>query len=82
MTQDEWPLFPVSGWEIGTIPAYDAIFIRLEFLSHAMQAPGQADPGRRYLFAPALARELARKIIEQADRMESGGLQSPPGERH
>jgi hypothetical protein len=33
---DDIVAFPVAGWEIKTVPSYDAIMIRLAFLFHAM----------------------------------------------
>jgi len=71
------PLFPVVGFEVRFMPSNGWIFIRLPFISHAMQRPEEADPGRRYAFSPRQARQLADGILEELAKMESG--KTPPG---
>lgn len=79
---DDLPLLPVTGWEVGAIPEYDAVFIRFEFLSNMLQAPAEADPGRRYVFQRAQLAEFRDAITRSLQKLESDGTQSPPGERH
>lgn len=75
---EEIQLFPVAEWDIATIPAYDAIFIRFGFLSHATQRPAECDPGRRYLLNRAQAHELVAAIQRTLQKLESAGFQRPP----
>jgi hypothetical protein len=79
---DDLVLFPVTEWEIRIIPSYQAVFIRLAFLSHALQKPEESDPGRRYVFQPAQLRELRDAIDRALQRLEAAGPQAPPGEAH
>lgn len=72
---DEIKLFPVSEWEIGVIPAYDAIFIRLAFLSHPLQKLEESDPGRRYAFQRAQLVELRNAITRALDKTAGGDAQ-------
>lgn len=73
---DDITLFPVTGFEVGTIPEYEIVFIRLPFLSHPFQKLAEADPGRRYALQPAQARELISAIERALHALESGGRQS------
>ncbi|MCR4297472.1 MAG: hypothetical protein NUV75_01780 [Gallionella sp.] len=82
MEQDELPLFPVTEYEVRAIPAYGALFIRFGFLSHSMQGIEEADPGRRYVFHPAQAREVRDAIDRALHALENAGPQDAPGERH
>lgn len=82
MPEDEIPLFPAAGWQIGTIPALDAIFIQIPFLAHSMQDADKAEPGRRYVFHTKLARELRDGIDAALRKMESAGPQGSPPDRH
>ena len=82
MEQDQLPLFAVTEWEVSTIPAYGALFIRLAFLSHAMQGLEQADPGRRYVFHASQARELRDAIDKALAKLEAAGPQGAPPDAH
>lgn len=75
-------VFPAMGYEIEPLPALGALFIRLPFVTHPSQSPHEPDPGRRYLFSPAQARELAHAILSTLDAMESGPPESSVGPTH
>ena len=77
----EIPLFPVAQWDIGTLPALGAMFIRFGFLTHESQTPEQCDPGRRYVLTTTQARELADGILRALRALESAGPQGEPGTR-
>jgi biofilm regulator BssS len=77
--EKEIPIFPITGWNIGTVPAMDAVFIQLEFLSSPMQSIEQADPGRRYVFQHSQLRELRDALTRALAHLESAGFQPPPG---
>lgn len=76
---DELTLFPVTGWTIGTLPALDAIFVQLSFLSSPLQTNEESDPGRRYVFQPSQLRKLRDCISESLQKLENAGYQAPPG---
>lgn len=80
--ENDLPLFPVAEWDISTIPAYNAVIIRLGFLSHPLQKMEEADPGRRYVLQATQARELRDAIDRALQKLQSAGPQTPPGERH
>ena len=67
---------PVAGWEIRAVPAYGALMLRLDYLTHAMQAPSESHRSPNYLIHAAQARELAQRILAACDKLESG---PPPG---
>lgn len=81
---DEDPLdvFPVTGWNIRTVPAYNLILLNLEFLASSMQSTDTPNPGRNYALTQAQVRELIAVLQRQLGRLESAGPQSvPPSER-
>jgi len=82
MEEKDLVLFPVAGWEIATIPHIGALFIRLAFLSHQFQKIEEADPGRRYVFQAAQARELRDAIDRALQTLESGGPQGAGEPKH
>ena len=76
--QDELPLFPVSEWEIGHVPAHEIIFLRLAFLSHSMQPLTESDPRRRYALTSVQLRELIPALERALHKLESAGTQGAP----
>jgi len=79
---DDLPIFPVTGWNIGTVPAYGALFIQLPFLSHPMQTLEEADPGRRYVFQLQQARDLVVALQSSIEKLESSAFEAIPGDKH
>lgn len=71
------PLFPVAGWEISSIPSYDAIAVKLDFLASPMQS--EPSPGRSYLLGIQQAKELAQRITALCEKAEAYGFERPPG---
>ena len=76
MKEEEIALSPVAGWEIGAIPAYGALMLRLDYLTHATQQPDEAQKSPTFLIHTAQARELAQRILAACEKLESG---PPPG---
>jgi biofilm regulator BssS len=75
--------FPVTGWEIKNVPAYDIILLNLQFLSSPMQRIEQADPGRNYAMTPAQIQELIAALQRSLEKHRSDAPQAvPPGEKH
>ena len=75
-TSDETPTSPVCGWNIGAVPALNAVMLSLDYLTHATQRPDEAHHSPRFLLNAALARELAAALQKHAELSESSG---PPG---
>jgi biofilm regulator BssS len=78
ISEKELSIFPVTGWNVGTIPSMDAVFIQLEFLSSPMQPIEQADPGRRYAFQKNQLLELQQTIERALAALDNAGYQPPP----
>lgn len=80
---DDLPIFPVSEWDIRSVPAYQILLLRLGFLSHATQKPEEADPGRNYALTLAQAAELRDAIDRALQKMQTDGVPPiPPAEKH
>lgn len=80
--ENELVLFPVTGWEIAAIPAHGLLFIRPAFLTHPLQKPDEADPGRRYLLTTDQARQMRDAIDRILHQLESGGPQGSRVPKH
>lgn len=79
--KNEIPLFPVASITTGIVQAYGVVLMKLDFLTHAMQIPAEAQPGRTYALTPTQARALVQQIETALHQLESAGFQPPPGAR-
>jgi len=79
---DDIATFPVTGWEIKSVPALDALLLRFPFLSHATQKIEEADPGRNYILTTTQAAELRDAIDRAIQKMKSGGTPPNPVPKH
>lgn len=75
---EEIDAFPVTGWNIRTVPAYDIILLNLEFVASSMQSVDTPNPGRNYALTQAQVRELIVVLQRQLARLESAGPQAIP----
>lgn len=75
-------LCPVVGGAVAPIAAVGGVVIRLDFLTHAMQAPSEAHRGRNYLLTSTEARKLAAQIVAACEELESGAPPTGTGPRH
>jgi hypothetical protein len=76
---DELRIFPVTGYEVATIPAHGYVIMRLPFLSHELQRLEESDSGRTYAFQPTQLRELIRALQSALQKLESTAVGAPPG---
>ena len=65
-TQEEITLSPVVGWQVGPIQAYEAVMLRLDFLSHALQRADEAHPSPNFVLTAAQALELSETLKKHA----------------
>ena len=81
MKQNE-PTFPVAGYEVRTLPLFDAILIRLDFLTHESQRPDEAHRGRMYALQSGRCRELVAAIEQALRALERSGAHGTDGPQH
>lgn len=77
--EDDYFLFPITGWEVKAVPVDGILSVRFPFLSHEQQKLAEADPGRPYIMQTEQARELRdalSRAIERIDNLEFGPPQS------
>lgn len=82
MANEQIPLSPVAAWDIGTIPAYNAAFMKLHFLLHPMQPPEQAQPSQTFLLTQEQCRELIQQLQRAVQRLESAPQQGAGLPKH
>lgn len=71
-SKDEIPLSPVSGWTSGPIPAYQAVMLRLDYLTHVTQRPDQAQQTPNLVLNAAQALELSEVLRKHAESAMRG----------
>lgn len=76
MEQDDDVLSPVCGMTTAVISEYGYVMLRLDYLTHPMQALDQAHSSPKFVFQAALASELVSQIERALARLKSG---PPPG---
>lgn len=59
---EEIPLAPVAGWQIAPVSAYQAVMLRLDYLTHATQQPDEAHQTPNLVLTAAQALELSEAL--------------------
>ena len=68
-------LFPITGWEIKSVPVDGILSVRFPFLSHEQQNLSDADPGRPYVMRTEQARELRDALSRAIERIDNPELE-------
>ena len=68
-------LFPITGWEIKSLPVEGVLSVRFPFLSHEQQKLAEADPGRPYVMQTEQARELRDALSRAIENIENRELE-------
>lgn len=69
-------LFPITGWEIKTVPVDGVLSVRFPFLSHDRQKLSEANPGRPYVMHADQARELRDGLSRAIAQIENQTFES------
>jgi hypothetical protein len=78
---DDIPTFPVTAWEVRSVPSYDLVIVKFAFLVHSLQRMEEANPGRNYALTRTQLRELIPVLQSALQRLESSGSPPPPSPR-
>ncbi len=54
--KDDIPVFPISGYQIGPLKGYDALVMKLQYLSSPMHSLDQAQETNFFALSPAVVR--------------------------
>lgn len=81
-TEPRIPLAPVAGWEIGPIPAANAVMIRLGYVTHPLQTAAEAQQSPRFALAAQQCRELIAALQTALDRLDGGEQEGSGLPRH
>lgn len=81
MKADE-PAFPVTGWTALVSVEHQAMFLKLPFLSHPLQRPSEADPGRTYILTKSQLENLEQQIQKALRQLETPASPNKTGSRH
>lgn len=79
---DEIKTLPITGWEIKTVPAMDAMLISFSYLSHPLQTLEEAVTDRTYVLHTAQAAELAQRILALLGQMKNAAPQGTGLPKH
>lgn len=75
MKNEEIPLSPIAGWNVAPISAYEAVMLRLDYLTHATQHPDEAQQTPQLVMTAAQALELSEALKKHA----ALAMQGTPG---
>jgi biofilm regulator BssS len=75
MKNEEIPLSPIAGWNVAPISAYEAVMLRLDYLTHATQRPEEAQQTPQLVMTAAQALELSETLRKHA----ALAIQGTPG---
>ncbi|AUH00414.1 biofilm formation regulator BssS [Pectobacteriaceae bacterium CE70] len=67
---------PLVGWDISTVDSYDAMMIRLHYLSKADQTPDEAQVDRTLWLTTDVARQLIYILEAGIAKIESTEFQA------
>lgn len=73
--KDSIALAPVAGWQIAPISAYQAVMLRLDYLTHSTQRPEEAHQTPQFALTAAQALELSEALKKHA----ALAMQGTPG---
>ncbi len=69
-------------WEICTVPEKDVMLLRPSYLSHALQQPHEATPGRYYALTGVQIRKLIEDLERAALELENSGQANSASTSH
>ncbi|QEM81724.1 MULTISPECIES: hypothetical protein [Halomonas] len=64
-------LHPVAGWQLGTSHSHGLVALKFDYSSHPPQNSEEGMATQMFALKSEQARELAKKLLEAADRLES-----------
>jgi hypothetical protein len=79
---DEIKLFPVCGWTIGPIKAYEAVTVRLDYLTSPMQLLPEAIQSPQFVLTAPQASELAEALNSAVRKLQTSEFQAAPDPKH
>lgn len=82
MNEKDIPLAPIAGWTTGPVPAYGAVILRLDYLTHPMQQIDEATQSPHFLLTAAQALELSEALKKHAAGLQDGPPQGTGLPKH
>ncbi|WON78342.1 biofilm formation regulator BssS [Serratia sp. UGAL515B_01] len=73
---------PLVGWDISTVDVYDAMMIRLHYLSSLSQTPEEAQVDRTLWLTTDVARQLINILEAGIAKIESTDYQDLDRRKH
>ena len=80
--ESEVSVFPVAGWSLAPIKAYEAVMLRLDYLTNPLQPPEEALHSPNFLILAPQVKELIEVLQRTLQTLESAEFQPSPGPRH
>ncbi|EEW39158.1 hypothetical protein HMPREF0484_4786 [Klebsiella pneumoniae subsp. rhinoscleromatis ATCC 13884] len=80
--QNDIPTFPVEGWTAGPLPGYDALVLKLQYLSSPMQPIETAHETEFFALTPEMAEALISDLQRHIETLRTSGVHSPQEGRH
>lgn len=80
--KDDIPVFPVSGWQAGPLPGYDALILKFQYLTSPMQPLESAQETQFFALTPEMAESLVADLQRHIQNLKSSGIHSPQEGKH
>lgn len=81
-TQEDPPIFFVTGWKIGPLPGYDALVIKFQYVTSPLQAFETAQETQFFGITPEMARTLISDLEKYIETEEKSASQIPQYDKH
>ncbi|EEQ0857101.1 bssS family protein [Salmonella enterica subsp. enterica serovar Enteritidis] len=80
--KDDIPVFPVTGWQAGPLPGYDALVVKFQFLSSPMQPIESAQETQFLVLTPEMGESLASDLQRHIQDLRNSDVHSPQEGKH
>lgn len=80
--ENDIPVFPIAGWQAGPLPGYDALVLKLQFLSSPMQSIEAPQETQFFAITPLQVENLISDLQRHLVELKKSGIQSPQGDKH
>ncbi len=80
--KDDIPVFPITSWDIGPLPGYNAVAMRFHFITSPMDNIDSAQTTNYMVVTPEMAKSLISDLQKHIATAERSGYQVQQSDRH
>ncbi|WP_261832922.1 bssS family protein [Leminorella grimontii] len=80
--ENDVPVFPVTRWDMGPLPGYNAVAMRFHFIASPMDEIESAQQTNYMVITPDMARALISDLQRHLETAEGAGFQVQQSDKH